>query len=86
MGLALASALPSALKRARLEIETELRQTKEFLENLIQSSVDAIVAVENAARIYRAARHPKSFVSLDDADHLLTRERDARSCIEFVNS
>jgi uncharacterized OsmC-like protein len=35
------------------------------------------VNVENASRIYRAARHPKSFVSLDEADHLLSADGDA---------
>lgn len=38
---------------------------------------DTIVNIENAARIFTAAKHPKSFVSLDDADHLLTRALDA---------
>jgi putative redox protein len=38
---------------------------------------DAVVGIDNATRIFVAARHPKSFVSLDDADHLLTREADA---------
>jgi putative redox protein len=38
---------------------------------------DAIVGVENAAQIFQAARHPKSFVTLDDADHLLTHQQDA---------
>jgi putative redox protein len=38
---------------------------------------DQIVGIENAATIFQAARHPKSFVSLDDADHLLTRRADA---------
>jgi len=38
---------------------------------------DEIVGVENARKIFDAARHPKSFVSLDDADHLLTRHSDA---------
>lgn len=38
---------------------------------------DEIVGIENAAAIYQAARHPKSFVSLDGADHLLTRRSDA---------
>jgi putative redox protein len=42
------------------------------------SPQDATVDVENARRLYEAARHPKSFVSLDGADHLLTAERDAR--------
>jgi uncharacterized OsmC-like protein/pimeloyl-ACP methyl ester carboxylesterase len=38
---------------------------------------DRIVSVENARRIYDAARHPKSFVALDGADHLLRAKRDA---------
>jgi len=45
---------------------------------LFHSPVDNIVGIENAARIYTAAKHPKSFVSLDTADHLLFDERDAR--------
>jgi putative redox protein len=44
---------------------------------VFHSPVDAIVDIDNAARIYQAARHPKSFVSLDDADHLLSRKEDA---------
>jgi putative redox protein len=38
---------------------------------------DAIVGIENAGHIFAAAKHPKSFVSLDDADHLLSRKADA---------
>ena len=38
---------------------------------------DAIVGIENASKIFAAARHPKSFVSLDTADHLLSRREDA---------
>ena len=38
---------------------------------------DEIVGIENATRIFVAARHPKSFVSLDDGDHLLSRPEDA---------
>lgn len=45
---------------------------------VMHSPVDEIVPVEEAARIYASALHPKSFVSLDDADHLLSRERDSR--------
>jgi putative redox protein len=43
---------------------------------------DLVVSVDNARRLFDAARHPKSFVSLDDADHLLTRPADA----EYVAS
>jgi putative redox protein len=39
---------------------------------------DTTVGIDHASRIFLAAKHPKSFVSLDDADHLLTRRADAR--------
>ncbi len=38
---------------------------------------DTTVGINNAAEIFQTAKHPKSFVSLDDADHLLTRTADA---------
>ena len=38
---------------------------------------DATVDVDNARKIFDAAKHPKSFVSLDSADHLLSRRADA---------
>jgi alpha-beta hydrolase superfamily lysophospholipase len=38
---------------------------------------DAVVDIENARRIFETALHPKSFVALDGADHLLTRAADA---------
>jgi putative redox protein len=39
---------------------------------------DAVVDVSNAQLIFAAAKHPKSFISLDDADHMLSRRDDAR--------
>lgn len=45
---------------------------------------DQVVGIENAAEIYRAARHPKSFVTLDSADHLLTSVRDADYVGEII--
>lgn len=44
---------------------------------VFHSPEDATVGIDNAREIYQAARHPKSFVSLDGADHLLTRAADA---------
>ncbi|MBU4040533.1 MAG: alpha/beta hydrolase [Alphaproteobacteria bacterium] len=44
---------------------------------VLHSPLDDIVSIDNAAEIFQTARHPKSFVSLDDADHLLTRQADA---------
>lgn len=45
---------------------------------------DQVVGVDNARRIFETALHPKSFVSLDDADHLLNHETDARFVAELV--
>lgn len=45
---------------------------------VMHSPVDTVVGMENARRIYEGARHPKSFVALDGADHLLTQPEDAR--------
>ena len=45
---------------------------------------DEQVAVDNAASIFQAARHPKSFISLDGADHLLTRREDAEYAAELI--
>lgn len=45
---------------------------------------DAVVGIDNASRLFQAALHPKSFVSLDDADHLLSRHQDAVYVAEVV--
>lgn len=45
---------------------------------------DQIVGIENASWIFEAARHPKSFLSLDNADHLLTKREDAVYVAEVV--
>jgi putative redox protein len=51
---------------------------------VLHSPVDQTVGIENASSIFLAARHPKSFVSLDNADHLLTRETDATYAAEVI--
>lgn len=45
---------------------------------IIHSPQDTIVGINNAQEIYLEAMHPKSFVSLDGADHLMTKEGDAK--------
>jgi putative redox protein len=47
---------------------------------------DEVVGIENAKRIFVAARHPKSFVSLDGSDHLLTRHGDAAFVAEVISA
>ncbi len=47
---------------------------------------DETVGIENAAAIFAAAKHPKSFISLDDADHLLSRRADAAYVAEVLSA
>lgn len=63
------------------DLASEVSELKRAL-MILHSPTDNIVSIDHAARIYSAAKHPKSFVSLDGADHLLSRAVDA----EFVAS
>lgn len=53
---------------------------------VLHSPADDIVGIDHARRIYDAARHPKSFVSLDRADHLLTKHEDAQYLAEVLSA
>lgn len=45
---------------------------------VMHSPIDNTVAISEAEKIYKEAKHPKSFVSLDNADHLVTNKDDAQ--------
>jgi putative redox protein len=51
---------------------------------VMHAPTDQIVGIEHATAIFGAAKHPKSFVSLDDADHLLLHRRDAAYVAEVI--
>lgn len=51
---------------------------------VMHSPVDNVVSINNAEKIYKTARHPKSFVSLDNADHLLSKSQDARYVADTI--
>jgi putative redox protein len=51
---------------------------------VLHAPLDAVVGVDSATQIFTAARHPKSFVSLDDADHLVSSPRDAEYAAEVI--
>jgi uncharacterized OsmC-like protein/pimeloyl-ACP methyl ester carboxylesterase len=53
---------------------------------VMHSPVDNVVSIDEAARIYQAAKHPKSFISLDRADHLLSRAEDAEYVATLVSA
>lgn len=47
---------------------------------------DGTVSIDNAAEIFTTAKHPKSFVTLDEADHLITKSRDAEYAAEVISA
>ena len=51
---------------------------------IMQSPTDDTVGIDNATRIFVAAKHPKSFVSLADADHLLSDRRDSMYAADVI--
>lgn len=53
---------------------------------VLHSPIDNTVGVEHAANIYQAAKHPKSFVSLDDADHLLSKVADSEYAASVIGA
>lgn len=51
---------------------------------VMHAPLDSIVSVDSAAQIFTAAKHPKSFISLENADHLITRPEDAEYVAEVI--
>ena len=51
---------------------------------VVHSPVDQIVGIDNAREIFETARHPKSFVALDGADHLLSNRDDAAFAASII--
>ncbi|WP_449470159.1 bifunctional alpha/beta hydrolase/OsmC family protein [Sphingobium chungangianum] len=58
------------------DIEVDVAELRRPL-LVLHAPLDTVVGIEHASRLFLAARHPKSFVSLDQADHLLTKADDA---------
>ncbi|MDB2607108.1 bifunctional alpha/beta hydrolase/OsmC family protein [Zobellia sp.] len=52
---------------------------------ILHSPIDGTVEIKNAEEIYVAAHHPKSFISLDGADHLLTNKKDSFYTGEIIS-
>ena len=51
---------------------------------VLHSPIDETVSIDNAAEIFMAAKHPKSFITLDNADHLLSRAADAQYAADLI--
>lgn len=53
---------------------------------VLHAPLDDTVSIDNASQIFLAAKHPKSFVTLDDADHLITRQADADYAADVISA
>ena len=53
---------------------------------VMHSPTDNTVGIANASEIFRAARHPRSFVSLEGADHLLTGRNQAKRAARIISA
>jgi alpha/beta superfamily hydrolase len=67
------------------KLEDDIRNLRRPL-LIFHAPQDKTVGIENAAQIFAAAKHPKSFISLDDADHLLSRKEDAIYVAEILSA
>ena len=73
---------PFTIKKQFIDDVTETSVLKKLRSSrkpllICHSPIDNVVSIDNAEKIYQAAKHPKSFVSLDGADHLLSEKDDA---------
>ncbi len=67
------------------KLDPAIRSMKKAL-LVLHAPRDAVVDVSNATQIFVAARHPKSFVTLDDADHLVSRAEDAEYAADVISA
>lgn len=51
---------------------------------IMHSPIDEIVSIDNASALFQMANHPKSFVSLNNADHLLSKKSDAKYVASII--
>ena len=81
---------PFTITRAFLDdldahpLEDQLRRSTGKAYLVFHAPGDRVVPIEHARRIFDAAPHPKGFVSLDGADHLLGRAQDARFVADLL--
>lgn len=67
------------------DLHDEIRTLRRAL-LVMHSPTDNTVGIENASEIFRAARHPRSFVSLEGAEHLLTGRDQARRAARIISA
>ncbi|XOV83999.1 MAG: alpha/beta fold hydrolase [bacterium] len=53
---------------------------------ILHAPLDEVVSIDEASKIFQHARHPKSFISLDGADHLVSRPADAEYVADVISA
>jgi alpha/beta superfamily hydrolase len=67
------------------DLHSQIRSLQRAL-LVMHSPTDDTVGIDNASKIFSAARHPRSFVSLEGADHLLTGRNQARRAARIIGA
>lgn len=70
---------------AAASLQSHVAQLRKAL-LVMHAPLDETVELENAAKLFQMAKHPKSFVTLDSADHLLSRAEDAEYAAELIST
>lgn len=85
------SGRPFKIQRQFIE-DIEAQSMDHYIETLkrallvLHGPLDQTVGIDNATRIFSKAKHPKSFISLDNADHLLRKKEDAQYAARVIAS
>lgn len=67
------------------DMKAHLKEMKAAL-LIMHAPQDEVVSIDNAALIYREANHPKSFISLDNANHMLSEKRDSLYAADIIGT
>ncbi|MEH6453914.1 MAG: alpha/beta fold hydrolase [Psychromonas sp.] len=77
------------IKKQFIDDLTEHSKAGFMLQNkallVMHSPMDTLVSISEAEKIYSSAKHPKSFISLDKADHLLTAKADSQYVASVIS-
>lgn len=69
----------------KADLHGQIRQLRQPI-LVMHSPTDKTVDITNASQIFRAARHPRSFVALEGADHLLTKPNQAKRAAQIISA
>ena len=77
---------PAFVEQFQQAAATESLATMKKALLVLHAPLDEVVGIDEAGKIFQAAKHPKSFIALDGANHLLTRTADAQYVADTITA